>query len=364
MTSTARVLFLCLVLMSVAACGLTEAPVPDDTEELTVVKTATVQRTSFDEEVSLAATIQAWQVATLVPDVPGRVRSVNVRIGERVERGATLLTLVDDDYAQGVLQAEAAVDMANAQLADAESTHRRFVDLKARDAVTTAEFEKVVVGLTLARAQARQAEVGLNVAKDRLADTRLRAPFAGTVVARNVEVGEMLGGPAQLPPIQLADLSKLRVVAAIGEIQAAKVTVGDRAMVEVDALPGQTLQGEVQRVNRLVDPRTRSVKVEAMLDATDERLIHGMTAELLLDSVGDDHLAVPREALLDRDDGTARVMVVDGDTVASRDIQYGRSRTGLVPILAGLVEGEQVLVAGHTRLTDGSRVEIVEGSQP
>lgn len=325
----------------------------------TIVKVATVERTRFDGEVSLVGSIEAWQVATLVPDVPGRVRSVEVRIGQKVAKGAVLLSLVDDDYAQGVLQAEAAGDMAKAQLSGAEATHTRFIDLKDRDAVTAAEFEKVEVGLTLARAQVRQAEVGLSVARDRLYDTRLRAPFAGTVIARNVEVGEMLGGgPGQGPPIQLADLSRVRVTASIGETQASKIAIGDIISVRVDALPGESFPGKVERINGQVDARTRSVKVEAVLDEVDPRLIHGMAAGFLVEGVADEHLAVPREALLNRDDGSARVLVTVEGTVSSRDVRYGRSRTGLVPILDGLEEGEQVLVAGHTRLADGSPIKI------
>ena len=328
----------------------------------TIVKAATVERTRFDEELNLTGTIEANQLATLVPDVPGRIRSVEVRIGQSVKQGEVLLTLVDDDYAQGVFQAEAAADMARAQLSIAEATHRRFVELKARDAVTPAEFEQVEVGFTLAQAQLRQADVGFNIANARWADTRLVAPFDGTVVARNVEAGEMLGAMAQRPPIQLADLSQLRVTASVGELQARKVKAGDVVAITVDALPAETFSGRIQQVNRWVDPRTRTVAVEAVLDQADDRLMHGMTAGLVLKGVADESLSVPREALLDRDDGSARVLVVEGGTVASREIHYGRSRTGLVPILDGLQKGEQVLIAGHTRLDDGSLIQIADGA--
>jgi len=354
----ATLLFALSVLVPLSGCGAAE---PESQMEVgaTIVKVATVERTRFEGEVSLVGSIEAWQMATLVPDVPGRIRTVPVRIGQRVEKGDVLLSLVDDDYAQGVLQAEAAVEMAAAQLSVAEATRRRFVELRARDAVTTAEFEKADVGLTLAQAQLKQAEVGLRIAKDRLYDTRLRAPFAGTVIARNVEVGEMIGGgPGMGPPIQLADLSRVRVTASIGEIQARKASVGDPISVRVDALPGESFEGRVERVNGQVDVRTRSVKVEAVLNEPDPRLIHGMAAGFLIEDVAEEYLSVPREALLDRDDGTARVLVTRDATVSSREVRYGRSRTGLVPILEGLEEGERVLVAGHTRLADGSLVKI------
>ncbi|TNE87284.1 MAG: efflux RND transporter periplasmic adaptor subunit [Deltaproteobacteria bacterium] len=352
-------LFLALSALSlVVGCGGAETETQAEVGA-TIVKVASVERTRFDGEVSLVGSIEAWQVATLVPDVPGRIRSVEVRIGQKVDKSEVLLSLVDDDYAQGVLQAEAATDMAKAQLSGAEATHRRFTDLKARDAVTDAEFEKVDVALRLAQAQVRQAEVGLSVAKDRLYDTRLRAPFAGTVIARNVEVGEMLGGgPGKGPPIQLADLSRVRVTASIGETQASKISIGDVISVQVDALPGEAFAGKVERINGQVDVRTRSVKVEAVLDEPDPRLIHGMSAGFLIEGVADEHLAIPREALLNRDDGTARVLVTADGSVTSREVRYGRSRTGLVPILEGLEAGEQVLVAGHTRLADGSPITI------
>ncbi|MCK6502167.1 efflux RND transporter periplasmic adaptor subunit [Myxococcota bacterium] len=352
-----------LLLYGVLLCAGCAGPEPTARADgaTSVVRVASAERAPFDEQITLAATVEAWQVATLVPDVPGRVRSVEVRIGQQVDKGDVLLTLVDDDYAQAVLQAEAALDMARAQHADAEATHRRFVELRERDAVTAAEFEKVVVGLDLAGAQLRQAEVGVRVAKDRLADTRLRAPFAGVVVARNVDPGETLGGMAQLPPIQLADLSRVRVVASVSELRAPEVEIGDPASVRIDSLEGERFEGTVAAVNRSIDPRTRSVAIEVTLAEPDARLLHGMTAELSLAGGGGEHLAVPREALLERDDGVARVLVVTDGKTASRQVQYGRSGTALVPVLSGLDEGDQVVVAGHARLPDGERVEVVDG---
>lgn len=325
------------------------------------VKIATASEHVFGDEVELSATLEAWQIATLAPSLPARVRTVKVRIGDEVSKGDTLLELDAATFSQGLKQAEAALEMARAQLVQAEANHRRFEELQKEDAVTDSEFEQVQTGLAMARAQVAQAEAGAQVASERFADTRLRAPFDGVVTARNIEPGEMVAGGAQMgPPLQVADMSRIRVVAQIGELQAGQVATGLEVQVRVDSLPTEVFAAVVDRVSPAIDPRSRTVRLEAMLDEPDPRLRHGMAGSIRFEGTGLAALAVPRQALLDRNDGAARVLVLEGEQVRNREVRYGRSTSDLVPITSGLTAGEQVLVAGHARLEDGAVVTAVE----
>ena len=346
----------------VALVGCTPAPAPPpEAAELPLVKAAEVGERVFGDALELAATLEAKQVATLVPSLPVPVRTVNVRIGDRVAKGDVLVTLEADKFSQGLKQAQATVEIARAQIEQAHTNARRFEALSAESAVTPAEYEQVQTALTMARAQLSQAEAGVEVAQEQLSDTELRAPFDGLIIARNLEPGEMATGGAMAgPPLRIADMSALRVVAEIGELHAGRISAGQQVQVRVDALPDETFTAIIERVNPAVDPRSRTVRLEALLEAPDPRLSHGMAGTLSVEGGGVPRLGVPRQALLDRDDGTARVLVLQGDLAVERSIRYGRSTDEFVPVLSGLEAGERVLVAGHTRLMNEQRVALVE----
>lgn len=353
---------LTLLLMLLVGCTEAESPARLPPSAATVRVAETTAET-FSEELNLSATVQAWQVAILVPRVPGRVLTVGVRIGDAVKKGDVLLRLDPEQYEQGLRQAEAASRITEAQLDLARSNQERFAGLAESGAVTRAQLEEVDLGLQLADAQAAQAKTGLEVAAGHLSDTELRAPFSGVIVARNVEQGEMIGGASPLPPMQLADLSRVRVTAAVSELELGAVRPGQPVVVVVEALAGRSFQGTLERINGAVDPVSRSVGVEAVLENPEGVFKHGMTARMHIPGAETTRLAVPRMALVDARNGSGRLFVLEEGTARSRTVRYGSSRSDRIPVIEGLELGDRVLVAGHTRLRDGDPVEVV-GEQP
>ena len=346
-------------LAALVGCGSGAAE--SSVDERPVVKAATVSEVVFGDDLKISATLSAHQVATLAPSLPARVSAIHVRIGDEVEKGDILVELDAATFRQAVRQGEAAEAMARAGLAQAEANLARFESLSGQSAVTQAEFEQVQTAVAMARAQLAQAEAGAQVAREQLANARLRAPFDGVITARNLELGEMVAGPSPMgPPIQMADMSKIRVKGELGELHASRLSVGTTVQVSVDALIGETFEAVIDRVNPAVDARSRSVAFEALIDEPDPRLRHGMAGTVHIEGGGEPLLAVPRLALLDRDDGEARVFVLTGTAIAERPVRYGRSTSDFVPIVSGLDAGERVLVAGHNRLTGEEQVEVIE----
>lgn len=348
-----------LALMSLAACPRAESQAQAAGPETAQVRVRELATELFTDELRLPATLQARQVAVLVPDVPGRVASVAVRIGDVVRKGDVLLTLEDGAYRQGLLQAEAGLRLAQVGLSRARSARDRTEQLHATGVVMDVQRDDAQHGADLAEAQVAQAEAGAAVARDRLADTQLRAPFSGVVIARNVEQGEMLGGPSARPPLQLADLSKVRAVASIGELDAARIQPGQAVVVDVEALGAGGREGVVERVNAAVDPMSRTVRVEALLDNHDGLFKHGMSASVRIPGAGQERVALPRIALIDPEDGGARVFVVEDGVARSREVGFGPSFSDRVPVSRGLRAGERVVVAGQSRLRDGAVIEVM-----
>lgn len=345
------------------ACG-DHHPAAPRASKVPAVRVATVQRVQFDRTLTVSATLQGIHTATIMPRVAGRVQAVHVRMGDHVKRGQRLLSLVPVDYRQVVLQAQAAHAITRAQLARTLSSHGRVSKLHRVGAATRAELEGTDTALRVARAALRQSSAGLSAARTRLGDTRVRAPFAGVITARNIEPGEIIGPSVRRPPLRLVDLSSVRVVAHIGELRAGRVHAGQHAVLAVDAIPGRSFAARIQRVNQELDPVTRTVEIHAVLKNPGGLLRHGMAGKLQISqAAGEPSLAVPRGALLERDDGQARVLVLlPGQTVRSTRVRYGRSSGELVKIRGGLSKGSEVVVAGHTLLADGTRVHVLRAS--
>ena len=325
------------------------------------VRAQTIAEQEFVRTLSLPATVYAQKSAILAPKVQGRIESVDVQIGDLVQEGDILMTIENSDYLAGFTEANAAYELAQIQATQAQKSAQRFSELLEKGAVTKSQWEEVDMGAQLAAGQATRAKAGLDIAKSRLKDTKLRAPFHGIIVTKTIEEGEMMGGPATRPPLQIVDLSSVRIQASIGEIDAAALTENQSGTLEI---PGkhEQIPIEISRINQAVDPVVKTVLVESTLDNSTHALKHHQSATLHME-IKQTAISVPRQALLNRQSSSANVFVLVGSQVERREIQYGRSETDSVPVFSGISAGEQVLVAGHNRLQDGAEVLVLGAEQ-
>ena len=321
------------------------------------VRVESVEEQEFIRTLSLPATVFAERSAILAPKAQGRIESVTVQIGDAVKKGDVLMTIESSDYLAGYTEANAAYELAEIQAKQASTSAKRFKALLDEGAVTQSQWEEVDMGAQLASGQATRAKAGLDIANSRLQGTKLRAPFNGVIVERTIEVGEMMGGPATRPPLQIVDLSTVRIQASIGETDA--VSLSDNQGGTLD-IPGnhKGIPVVLSRINQAVDPIVKTVLIEATLDNSQHALKHHQSATLHVE-LNQRAIAIPRQALLNRQSQSADVFVLTGGTVAKRTVQYGRSETDYVPVFSGLAPKDQVLVAGHNRLQDGVEVLVL-----
>ena len=334
-----------------------EAVASEATALLPVVKTETIERRTLNDSVSVAATLEAVQTAVLLPKSAGRVAAVPVRVGQSVSAGTLLMRVEGSDYSYGLQDAKGLQAVAAAQLAQAEVNLARFEQLAADGSASQAQLEEIQTGVLLAQAQLKRADAAVGIAQSRLRDTELKAPFSGTVIARNVEVGELVGGPSPQPPLMLADTSKMRAVASISEQMSTQISTGIPVRISIPAVPSYQATGEIEHINAAVDPVTRTVSIEVSLDNPDAVLKHGMSALIGFEAVNEAQAMIPRQALLERSNGGALVYVLEGDTVKQRRVRYTPSTEAFVPVLEGITEGDKVVVAGLSRLKDGIQVQ-------
>jgi HlyD family secretion protein len=314
-----------------------------------------------------AGAVNACRRAHIAPAMGGNVAQLLVKEGDAVSAGQVLLSLWNDDIAAELALAEREVELARAQSkevclrADAATRDaKRFVALQEKRLAAEDDVDRAVSTAQAQRAACQASQVSVTVSSARrsvleanLERTLLRAPFAGRIAELNAEVGEYITpsppGIATLPAADLIDTRCLYVSAPLDEINAPKVRPDLPARISVDAFPGRTFEGRVRRVAEYVlelEKQARTVEIEAEFsDPSAARgLLPGYSAdvEVVLD-VRNEVLRVPSESLLEN----KRVLVfntADG-VLQARDVKVGIANWKYTEIVAGLDEGEKVVVS-------------------
>ncbi|HEX6199019.1 MAG TPA: efflux RND transporter periplasmic adaptor subunit, partial [Thermoanaerobaculia bacterium] len=242
---------------------------------------------------------------------------------------------------------------AEALFEQAADEHRRAEALFEKRSVTRS-------ALVEAKTARDVAEARLASARLRLQKSRVAAPWAGTVAARRVEVGDYVA-PGQAM-FELVDARRLKVRAPVPATDVPFVAVGEPVEIEVSSLPGERFEGRVARLAAELDPGARTLDLEAELDNTDGRLKPGMLARLRIPrQVLTDALLVPLDAVVDLEETRAVYVVAGGAELRAerREVTLGPTLGERVVIESGLAPGDRVIVEGQSRVAPGQRVEVV-----
>ncbi|MDX1420518.1 MAG: efflux RND transporter periplasmic adaptor subunit [Rubricoccaceae bacterium] len=375
-----RSLFLLPLALALAACGA------DDTGEAgeagaaeavadnaLPVEVIVVGPTLFEDTIELTGAVEAPEDATLSPQAAGTLTYL-APLGAFVRAGGTVAQ-VDPSTAQaavaqaraGVQAAQAQVEAARAQLDLAEDTFRRQEPLYRDSIISAWEFRGTQTQQASARAQVAQAEASvaqaqaaLRQAQTALGNTRVVAPFGGTVEAQLAERGEVVG--PGVPVARLVSSGGLLIEAGMPERYAGEVEVGTPVRIVPTAYEGEPIGGRVSFVGRAVNPQSRTFPIRVTLQSAEVPLRPEMVVALEVSrAVLEDVIALPLQAIV-RDERGPGVLVVsesEGATVAERRaVDLGPSSNGLTVIEAGLAAGDLVIASGG--VTEGDRVRVVE----
>jgi membrane fusion protein (multidrug efflux system) len=195
------------------------------------------------------------------------------------------------------------------------------------------------------------------VAQAKLADTVVRAAFAGRVGLRRVSVGSLVSPGTVITTLD--DTGTIKLDFTVPETFVSMVSPGLAITAHSVAYPGKTFEGKVSSVDSRVDPSTRSVTVRALVPNPDGLLKPGMFLNVRLSRGAVEALLVPEQALVP-EQGDVFVFVVKDGTVAKRLIRIGQRRVGAVQVVQGLAAGELVVTEGTQKLRDGASVKTGE----
>ena len=330
--------------------------------------------------------------ASVSAKLPGRIADMRVSEGSVMKRGDIIALLENDDYEAQAAQAEAGLGTARAELVEAradrdvlarEANRLRGIRTENAELVADQELDNVegraasaAARADAAEARLRAAEANRRFAQANLENTVIRAPFSGTVLRKEAEIGEVVapsvgGGLTRGAVVTMADLTTLEVEVDVNESYISRIRKAAPAKIVLDAYPDTSFRGEVRQVVPTADRQRATVQVKVSIADRDPRILPEMGArvDFLEDTAGvatasaapagPPRFRVPAAAVREVGGETVVWLVRDG-RLESRKVQGGPVSGGFREIRFGLAGGERLLVGGVEEPRAGMRVKVQE----
>lgn len=325
---------------------------------VSIAAAAAVER-SWQERLPAVGSLKALQGVELSLETAGTVKALYFESGQPVKAGQLLLELDSSEET-------ALLGTAQADLGLARVDFGRGGQLVGSQAISRGEYDRL-------RAQFQRNQAVVDQLKASLAKKSIRAPFSGTIGIRQVDIGDYLASGTVIATLQ--DLSSLYVDFNVAEQALPRLSLGQQVQVQVAAYPGQRFPATLSAINPKVEESTRNLLVRATLANPEGKLLPGMFANLqVLLPDPQPQVVVPESAITytlygnsvyvvtekQEADGQARQQGEDQPqlTADRRTVETGERRDGLVVIHKGLRAGEQVVIAGQLKLTQGASIRI------
>lgn len=332
--------------------------------------------------------VVARRKASVSAKIAGRLAFLSVSEGSFVHAGDVIARLDNADYQAAVAEAEANVASVNASLIESTADRdqlakdaNRLRDMRAQNAALVSQQEldqaqsraaQGAARVNAAGARKNAAESALRLAQATNENTVIRAPFTGTVLRKDAEVGEVVapsvgGGLTRGAVVTMADLTTLEVEVDVNEAYIGRITSGMRARITLDAYPDTAFRGTVRQVVPTADRQKATVQVKVAIVDRDRRILPEMGAKVdflaadtgrAMTTEGERPiLRVPGAAVRD-EGGASTVWLVRDGRLEKRTVQAGPVSAGFREVRSGLSGGEQLLMGGVETPREGMRVKI------
>lgn len=355
-------LTVCAAGFVLSACS---EPPPPARQEVRPVRTMVVVAKPIEDDRQAVGEIKPRQESDLGFRVSGKVVSRAVDVGVTVKAGDLLARLDEQDFQNKLRSAEAEVSTAEAVLVEAAATEDRQSQLLAKGVTTRANYDAAVKNKRSAEAQLESAKASLDLARDQLNYTELKADFDGVVTAVGAEPGQVVNTGQMV--VRLAKPDQIDAVFNVAESAFRDRQSGERPEVTVSLLssPGIVAEGKVREVSPVADPTTRTYQVKVALDNPPPAMRFGASVHGRLKATTAPVVVLPGSALTDKS-GKPAVWTYDASssTVKLRPVTVARYETDRVVVSEGLSDGEIVVTAGANRLRESQGVRLIEGRAP
>ena len=335
-----------LVLAGCKGEGDAQAKTPEKGPDAVPVETVPASRQAIAASYTGTAPLEPRADSQVVAKTSGVALAVFVEEGQQVKAGQLLVRLDPDRARLNLAQVEA-------QLRKLENSFRRSEQLAAQQLISAGDHDQLRYDLENTRAAWRLAKLELSY-------TDVVAPISGIVASRSIKPGNFV--QINTPIFRIVDTSRLEAVLNVPEREIATLKAGLPVKLQVDALPGKSFTGTIDRVAPVVDAGSGTFRVVCAFDGGG-LLQPGMFGRIRIDyDQRANALVIPRTALLDDEDDPA-VFVARGGKAARVPVKLGYMDGEWAEVLSGLKQGEQVVTAGKVALREGSAVQVL-GAQP
>jgi membrane fusion protein (multidrug efflux system) len=311
--------------------------------------------------VPLPAEVQAFVEAPIYARASGYLKKWDVDIGQHVEAGQLLAEIDTPELDQQLEQARAEVAQADANLTLAKSTSERWVDLLKTASVSEQETAEKQADYELKKANLEAARANLHRLEDLKSFARVTAPFAGTITARDTDVGQLITAGNGRWLFRLAQTNPLRVYVHVPQTLSRAVEPGQKAELTISELPGRKFDAKIVRTAGAMDPASRTLLAELEVNNPQNEILAGSYAQVRFhDTMGDPTLTLPANTLLFRAEGMQIGVVDSAGKVEVRSVRIGRDFGQTVEIVEGVKAGDHVIMNPPDALASGMTVRVAE----
>jgi len=334
-------------------------------QEKVQVKTAEAALRDITQSVSYSGSIESPNRVKIGSEIAGRVSAVFFEELDDVSEGQVLVKLEDAEIKAQLNQVKEVLNQAEINLINVEKSLSRIKKLFKKGFASREQLDSAQQAFDVGKTLVKQNQSNYQVIRTRLEYTYIRAPIRGTIISKNVTIGEIVAGPlaggslaVPTAMAEIADLSSLEVHVDVDEIDIGKMKVGQKVAISIDAFPDKRFKGMVKEIALMTSGRREigiTYRVKVHIKNPEKILKLGMTANVdFVIRSKQQVLSVPKSAILAQA-AKQFVFTINDQKVNRREIVTGIEGEEFIEVISGLQPGERVVVGIKTKTSEDGR---------
>ncbi len=301
------------------------------------VKVETAIRSNVLQTNEYTATVESDVINKISPAMPARIRKIHVEVGDRVRKGQTLVTLDRTNLSQ-----------SQTQIANLERDLQRYKELYEVGGISKQQIEQMEV----------QLEVAKSTSSNLAENTTLTSPINGVVTQRNYDSGDM---PAGIHILQIENFNPVKLTINVSENLYTKISKGMEVNVFMDVYPDEEFSGKVSLIHPTINQASHTFPIEVQIQNSDSRIRPGMFARVNINLGSKENILVPDNSVLKQTGSNDRhVFVIKDGKAEKKVITIGQHLGTHYEVISGVEAGDEIVVAGASRLSDKQEVEVIK----
>lgn len=342
-----------------------------ESTEVTLVTVSKISPAESNAVLTASGYVVAQRKASVASKATGRLVYLGVVEGDAVKKGQIIARLDDSDIQAELAQTKANLQLNEASLQDAKNNYERQKKLFESGATTNvnldaaeANYKKVLASIEVAKAQVQAAEVDLE-------NTLIRAPFDGTVLTKNADVGEIVSplgasSTSRAAVVTMADMSSLQVEADVSESNIQRIKEGQECEITLDAYSDIRYAASVAKIVPTADRSKATVMVKVGFKKYDSKVLPEMSAKVLFLNLKSSSADINKKPLLvvpftaiRKKNGKEYVYTVKDDHAFETEVKTGRVVGNYTEIISGVEEGDKVISKVSENISDGIKIKTI-----